>query len=208
MRNELAFWQNTAVFYNGFMKFSAKAFRELDAELLCEVGPGSVVLEAAAGTGKISAALAPHVRQIACTDAASNMIGQARRLMRKRGLSNVECSVQDLFSLDFPDKSFDVAIASNVLHLLPDPEQAVRELLRVLKPGGRLILPTFILGDGSRFGLFLLGILERFGFHAQSKWTEEEYRLFLTRCELRLSRFRVIDAPIPLGYAVAKKDTR
>ena len=46
--------------------------------------------------------------------------------------------------LPYPDERFDVVIAANVIHLLDEPEKALQELSRVCRPGGRIILPTYM----------------------------------------------------------------
>ena len=58
-------------------------------------------------------------------------------------------AVQDMFNLPYADKSFDVVIVSNALHIVPEPEKALREIRRVLRDDGVLIAPTFThLGNG------------------------------------------------------------
>lgn len=58
-------------------------------------------------------------------------------------------TVQDMFNLPYADKSFDVVIVSNALHIVPEPEKALREIRRVLRDDGVLIAPTFThLGNG------------------------------------------------------------
>ena len=106
------------------------------------IGPGDEVLECACGTGAISAAIAPACARLVATDYSDGMLAQARKKLAKR--SNVTVEQADITALPYADDSFDVAVAGNVIHLLPDPEQALRELARVVRPGGTIILPTYV----------------------------------------------------------------
>jgi phosphatidylethanolamine/phosphatidyl-N-methylethanolamine N-methyltransferase len=64
--------------------------------------------------------------------------------MKTAGISNVESVHRDIYALDYPPDSFDVVVAGNVLHLVPDLERAHDALCHVLRPGGKLIAPTFV----------------------------------------------------------------
>ncbi len=68
------------------------------------------------------------------------MIAEAKR---DNHSAKLHFSVQDMFRLPYADKSFDVVIVSNALHIVPQPEKALREIKRVLKDDGVLIAPTF-----------------------------------------------------------------
>lgn len=84
------------------------------------------------------------------------MLDRAKEKAQQRGLSNITFAVRDLTALPDPDGAFDVVVAANVLHLLPDPEQAAAELWRVTAPGGKLILPTYLQGEaGPGFKLLI-----------------------------------------------------
>ena len=71
-----------------------------------------------------------------------NMLKQTDAKTRKFG--NVEVRMADLTRLDYADKSFDKVVAGNVIHLLDNPADAVAELVRVCKPGGKVVIPTYI----------------------------------------------------------------
>lgn len=69
-------------------------------------------------------------------DAAEGVLANARAVAAERGLGNVEFAVADVHALDFPDDSFDVVHAHQVLQHVGDPVQALREMRRVCRPGG------------------------------------------------------------------------
>lgn len=71
------------------------------------------------------------------------MLAILRARMAAEGLTNVEAEEADALALAFPDGSFDAVVMANLLHLLPNPGQALNEARRVLGSGGLLAAPTF-----------------------------------------------------------------
>ena len=124
------------------------------AELLhhdTEYPAGSHVLEAGCGVGAQTRFLArrsPAARFVS-VDVSAESLALAHAAASSEGLTNVELHQADLFALPFPNDSFDHVFVCFVLEHLPRPEDALRALLRVLRPGGSL---TVIEGDhGSAF---------------------------------------------------------
>ena len=108
-------------------------------------------------------------------------------------------------ALPDPDGGFDAVIAANVLHLLPEPEKAVRELWRVTAPGGRLILPTYLQGrTGAAYGA-VIKIYQGVGFHYERAFTPETYRMFLESLTLAPVEVEVIPGRLPEGIALLEK---
>jgi len=100
--------------------------------------PGMSVLDCGCGPGTITAGLAEVVEPGTVTgiDLEPEQIERARSLAAERGLDNLRFEVGDIYRLRFPDATFDAVFAHNVLEHLRDPLQALREMRRVLKPGG------------------------------------------------------------------------
>lgn len=70
------------------------------------------------------------------------MLKWAKKKYKKYG--NVRLDEANILSLSYPDRRFDTVVAANVIHLLDEPYQALHELERVCKPGGKIIIPTYI----------------------------------------------------------------
>ncbi len=97
-----------------------------------------VAADVGAGTGFMAAGLAPLVRQVHVVDGSPAMLEVARKNLA--AFSNVEYHQADGQSLPFPDSSLDAVFANMYLHHCPDPLAAIGEMVRVLKPGGRLVI--------------------------------------------------------------------
>ncbi|MEU8887996.1 methyltransferase domain-containing protein [Streptomyces sp. NPDC048442] len=109
------------------------------AYLVPHLRPGQRVLDIGCGPGTITADLATLVGpegHVTGVDFAAGVLDQARRTAADRGLENIEFARADVHALGFPDGSFDVVHAHQVLQHVGDPDAALREMRRVCRPGG------------------------------------------------------------------------
>lgn|ERR1022692_3222207 len=97
--------------------------------------PGARILDLGAGTGAVTGEALARGGRVTAIDAAPAMIARLRR-----DYPRAEAAIMDAHELDFPDASFDVVVASFVIHLLDDPDAAAREVRRVLVRGGLFAL--------------------------------------------------------------------
>src|ERR1700761_1646526 len=106
------------------------------AYLLPRLAPDAKVLDVGCGPGTITAGLAARVPDghVTAIDAAPGIVEQARAEAGDR--ANLTFAVGDVYALDYPDNSFDVVHAHQVLQHLGDPVRALREMRRVARPGG------------------------------------------------------------------------
>ncbi len=105
------------------------------------------MLEVGVGTGISLPQYAPHLR-IFGTDISEAMLRKAKRRVADLRLKHVEgLAVMDAEKLEFPDNSFDVVMAQYVVTAVPNPEAALDEFARVLRPGGELIILTRVSAD-------------------------------------------------------------
>lgn len=139
MRKHKNFWDKNADRYDRFMRKDRAAYEKMYA-LIQPVVKAKTVLELATGTGLITKHIVNAAAHIEATDASPEMIAEAKRDNQS---AKLHFSVQDMFCLPYADKSFDVVIVSNALHIVPQPEKALAEIHRVLKEDGVLIAPTF-----------------------------------------------------------------
>lgn len=105
-----------------------------------QVRPGMRVLDLASGTGEPALTLATAVApggHITATDLVPEMLAVAEENARQRGLNNMTFQAADAEALPFPDQSFDVVTCRFGIMFFPNAQKALREVQRVLKPGGR-----------------------------------------------------------------------
>jgi ubiquinone/menaquinone biosynthesis C-methylase UbiE len=94
------------------------------------------VLDVATGGGHTALALAPLVREVVATDLTPEMLKAARKFLLSKGARNVEFREADATALPFPDSEFDLATCRVAPHHFPDVGRFVKELFRVVRPGG------------------------------------------------------------------------
>lgn len=154
------------------------------------------VLECACGTGMFSVKIAPRVKELVATDFAEGMLKKAAGKCRK--LDNVIVEPGDITSLKYEDASFDKAVAANVIHLLDDPSKAIAELKRVVKPGGTIIIPTYIhFGASAAAGLF-----NKAGANFKRHFDAETYKEFFKEMGIDNVTFHVCEGRMACDVAV------
>jgi phosphatidylethanolamine/phosphatidyl-N-methylethanolamine N-methyltransferase len=161
---------------------------------------GGRVLEVGIGTGISLPLYGPNVR-IFGTDISEAMLKKAKQRVAELRLKNVEgLSVMDAEKLEFPDNSFDVVMAQYVVTAVPNPEVALDEFARVLRPGGELIILTRVSADAGMRRFIeqqLQPVVRRLGFRtAEFAWSR--YTRWLAGAKgMELAERRLIP---PLGH--------
>ena len=201
MRIHKNFWDKNAGRYDRFMRKDGAAYDEM-YELIRPVVRHKTVLELATGTGLIEKHIVNAAAHIEATDASPEMIAEAKRDTLS---AKLHFSVQDMFRLPYADKSFDVVIVSNALHIVPQPEKALQEIKRVLKDDGTLIAPTFTHAGNSFSGKVRAFFMKLAGFPLHSRWTSAEYLRFLRQNGWVVRKSAVLKASFPLTYAECVK---
>lgn len=160
---------------------------------------GGRILEVGVGTG-MSLPDYSGRNPVVGVDVSEQMLAKARRRVNELNLHFVEAlAVMDASRLEFPDEAFDVVMAQYVVTTVPDPEAALDEFVRVLKPGGELILASRV---GAEAGLrrsvehLLAPLARRLGWRTEFPW--RRYADWVART----SGIRVVERqPLPpLGH--------
>ena len=137
------FWDNVACVYDVFANvINRKTNEELCSVVKNLILPEYEVLECACGTGLLTKETAQRCKSLVATDFSEKMLERAKKKCRK--YANVHFEKADIMHLDYPDHSFDAVVAANVIHLLDEPYKALHELERVCRPGGKIIIPTYM----------------------------------------------------------------
>jgi len=113
--------------------------------------PGQRVLELGVGTGLSLTAYPPGV-EVVGIDASEAMLEEARKRVERLGLDSVRLLQMSACELEFPDSSFDYVLAFHVVTVVPDSEALMREAVRVLKPGGRIVIVNRFRRERGLFG--------------------------------------------------------
>jgi ubiquinone/menaquinone biosynthesis C-methylase UbiE len=159
------------------------------------------VLEVAAGTGLLTLPVARVARRVVATDYSDGMMGVLQQRVREAGLTNVECSRQDIYALGFPPASFDAALCANVLHLLPDLPGALAALKAVLRPGGKLVAPTFCHAE-TRLSRAFSRLMALTGFPGERRLSSRTLRDALEGAGFQVTRQETLPGLIPMGFVV------
>ena len=197
------FWDKVASVYDFFENvYNGKVYKGTGRKVAEEIEKGDDVLECACGTGAISVYIAPKCAHLVATDMSKNMLKQTEKKTKDYG--NVETRIVDMMHLDYADDSFNKVVAGNVIHLLDDPKAAVAELFRVCKPGGKVIIPTYINIYSGNLSV-LARLLGKAGANFKRQFNLESYKEFFRKAGFDDIAFHVVEGRMPCAIAVIKK---
>jgi ubiquinone/menaquinone biosynthesis C-methylase UbiE len=205
IENERNFWNWFAGKYDKFIsKTLGKTYEKLYIQLKSDITKTDELLEIATGTGLIAFRICNDVKSIKAMDIAQEMIEIAKEKQLEQKIENIEFEVGDSYNLSYSDMSFDKVLASNVLHLLYEPQTALYEIRRVLKNDGEAILPTFCHGESFK-SRTISRFMSIFGFSARNKWSKKSYQEFVENCGFKIKKSIRLDGKIDLIYLVVVK---
>jgi SAM-dependent methyltransferase len=169
----------------GYAEHVAPGEQSLSAAALRLVGlsPGEEFLDVAAGPGGLGMAAARLGATVVATDWAPQMVAQFESRARSEGLTNVSARVMDAHALDLDDDRFDVTGSQFGVMLVPDQALALREMVRVTKPGGSVLLVAY--GTPAEF---------------------EALQFFIAALQTVAPDFEGLPVPLPLEFQVSDPD--
>ena len=130
-------WDSIRAMHVDETEVEAALLRSFDGMVIADL------LDLGTGTGRVLELLAPRIERGLGIDQSREMLGVARANLQRAGFNHCSVRQADLFQLPLPPDSFDAVTIHQVLHYLEDPSIAVREAVRVLRPGGRLLVVDF-----------------------------------------------------------------
>ena len=197
------FWESNAARYDRSMGLLGGPLPRTVELVAAAVSGATRVLEVASGTGLVSAAIAPVVGELLATDYAAAMVEKTRA--RVGQLPNVRCEVRDLYALGEVDGSFDAVVAANVLHLLPDLAGGLGAMRRVLRPGGRLVVPTYCHAQDARARL-VSAVLALVSFPGQRRFDLDGLTAAVEAAGFAVDTRELVPGLLPIGFVAAVHD--
>lgn len=197
------FWDKISPLYDLFEHvYNHKVYAETGRKVAEFIEPSDDVLECACGTGAITVCIAQKCASLVATDFASGMLRQAVRKCRK--IDNVSFKRADITNIKCRDARFDKVVAGNVIHLLPDPGKALAELERVVKTGGKIIIPTYINMSKKSAGL-AVKFIELLGADFKQQFDLDSYKEFFVEMGYKDVEYSVVEGRMPCAIAVITK---
>lgn len=194
------YWERHARNYDASLRWVLGRPLPRMLELASEAVRGTGrVLEVAAGTGIVTSAIAKTCDSVVATDYAAAMVESLDQRIREAGLENVTCEQADIYSLPYNAGEFDVVVAANVLHLLPDLPGAIQALRHVVKQGGLLVAPTFC-HDETKVSWVVSRLLAVSGFPGHRRFTMQSLRNALEENRLKIGAAELLSGTIPVGF--------
>jgi len=164
---------------------------------------GDHILEVGVGTG-INTSLYPRDCDVTGIDFSSQMLDKARERVRQKGLRHVRLLEMDATHLKFADDSFDIVYAPYLVSVVPDPVEVAREMRRVCKPGGKIVILNHF-----RSANPILSRVERaispFTVHIGFK-SDLDLPGFLAQADLQPVSIEKVNFPKIWSLAICKKD--
>jgi ubiquinone/menaquinone biosynthesis C-methylase UbiE len=160
-------WRASAPFWEKHREIIRQMFAPVTQALVEDglIGSGNTVLDIAAGPGEPAltiAALVGSEGEVFGIDPAPEMVDAARRATDHLGLRNAQFEVASAERLPFPADTFDAVVSRFGVMFVPSPVEAVREMLRVLKPGRKLALAVWDFAERNPFFYALQRVIEKY----------------------------------------------
>ena len=167
------------------------------------IGAGDRVLEVGIGTG-INAALYPRDCTVTGIDLSGPMLEKARERVARKGLNNIRLLEMDAADLKFPDNTFDIVYAPYVISVVPDPVAVAREMRRVCRPGGRIVILNHFRSHNT-VGAFVERLISPLTLHIGFT-ADLDLPAFLAQAELQPISIEKVNVPRIWSLVTCAKD--
>jgi ubiquinone/menaquinone biosynthesis C-methylase UbiE len=203
--SEARIWDRFAANYDRTVRHFDRSYDRIRELIRADLAGRSRILEVASGTGQFTFALAGAADQLIATDVSAAMIRQLDGKLAGRGAENVTTAVMSAYQLAVAGGSQDAIFCANALHVMEHPERALADIHRALRPGGRLIVPTFCHGIDRRRRLlsWLLGLVSPFVAH--TRFTPASLAAMVRSAGFDPGEPTVLPGKFPIAYLVADK---
>ncbi len=198
------FWDKVACVYDVFANIINRETNiKLCGVVKDEIESTDDVLECACGTGLLTKTIGGKCNSLIATDYSIKMLKITERKLNKYKNIKFECA--DITNLPYPNNSFDIVVAGNVIHLLDDPIKAIQELDRVCKKGGKIIIPTYMNKNDIGNVDSVSSSVNKLGVDFKRQFNKETYMLFFKELGYQDVRYIECLGRIPCLVAIIKK---
>lgn len=202
-RSNKKFWDTFAKFYSSFMEKDRGVYDNVCGYIYPYLNKDMNILELACGSGQFSFRLSKYTKHWIGTDFSEQMILEAKKSVKQQ---NLTFEVADATSLSFADGEFDCVVIANALHIMPNPDMAMKEIYRVLKPDGMLFAPTFLWTEGKQHK-FIKNLMSLFGFKTYMEWNTQQFEDYFREQNFSTVEMNLVHGGLaPIGVMVAKKE--
>lgn len=203
--SEARTWDRLAGNYDKNVSRFDRSYPRVRELLRADLAGYGRILEVASGTGQFTFDLASVATHLTATDVSPEMVRQLSERVAAHGSTNVTTQVMSSYELDFADGSLDAIFCANALHVMETPERALAEFHRVLRPGGRLIVPTFCHGIDRwrRLLSWFLSLVSPFVAH--TKFTPETLIASVAHAGFDVAEPVLLPGKFPIAYLVANR---
>ena len=189
-------WDLYAPIYEKAMRADYKYYKFMYDRIPTKI-QNKEVLEIATGPGLLAKHVAYAAKRMVATDYSEGMIREAKKGAHA---DNLTFEIADAANLPYKDHSFDVVLIANALHVMPEPEKALREINRVLREDGLLIAPNFVSHKAGLISRLWSGSLKLAGIKFEHQWNGEEYLAWLRENGWKILYQKSCPARISLMY--------
>lgn len=198
------FWNIVAKFYDIFENYyNGNVNSRLVKQIAELIEKDDKVLECACGTGMISKGIGPKCKELIATDFSDGMLKQAKQNCAH--LKNVKIKKSDIMSINCKNGTFDKVVAGNVIHLLDKPYEALEELMRTCKKGGKVIIPTYVNNENNGKPSLFIHFLEKFGANFKNQFDFSSYKQFFEKTKYKNIDYILIKGKMPCAIAIITK---